>query len=78
MKNATVCPYDGDFCDKKQERLNEWKDRNLRLSNPVDSIPVCPNMFDDCPDDFTKCQRYKRYTFIVNKVMDMAKQDKIK
>lgn len=72
--NSTNCPFDGDFCEKKQARLDEWRERCLRNPQPYYTNMSCQDMFAGCPIKHDQerndaCERFRRYIFIVNKVM---------
>lgn len=71
------CPFDGDFCQKKQERFDEWK--QFVFSNPHLVHKTTGNMFADCPIKHSEerkeiCERYRRYCFIVQKVLEGVQQ----
>ena len=66
------CPFDGDFCYKKQQFLNEWREFCAR--NCVRNfVMTYEKILPDCPVEYDQereqnCQRYRRYLFIMNKV----------
>lgn len=76
----TTCPFDGDFCEKKQTRVDEWRERCLQ--NPQSYSVFIPRdkMFADCPIKHEEerkeiCKRYRRYLFIVENVKkELTKQ----
>ena len=75
----TTCPFDGDFCQKKQDRLDEWKRFCLRITDQNIHISSTMEMFADCPIKHKEelkdvCDRYRRYCYIVNKTMDGVEQ----
>ena len=65
------CPFDGDFCQKKQERFDEWK--RFVFSRGV-TLCTESNMFDGCPmensplENIKNCERYRRYLYIINNI----------
>ena len=74
-----TCPFDDDFCQKKQDRLNEWKKFVLKNSNTNINFRTTLDMFWDCPIKHLEereetCERYRRYCTIVNKVMNGVEQ----
>ena len=74
MKNATTCLYDGDFCQAKEERFNEWK--NFAFNN-ASGFTTRPGMFDNCPKGPSiTCDRYRRYLYIVEHIKaELQKQN---
>lgn len=75
----TTCPFDGDFCQKKQDRLNDF--HRLFLHNPNLDVKFrsTADMFWDCPVKHPKerediCERYRRYLFIVKNMKEIEKQ----
>ena len=72
MSDVT-CPYDGDFCEKKQERIDEWRKRCLLNPQPYSVFIPRNKLFVNCPiphiDEHPDiCDRYRRYLFIVEKI----------
>lgn len=74
-----TCPFDGGFCQRKQDRLNDF--HRVFLNNPHLNIKFrsTADMFWDCPikhDQERKetCERYRRYLFIVEKVKQEIKE----
>ena len=68
-----MCPFDDDFCQKKQDRFDEWK--QFFFKNPHLVHRTTNNMFADCPIKYAEerketCERYSRYCRIVDKTMN--------
>lgn len=63
----TKCKYDGDFCQKKADKFNQWRDAvEYAAQNKLNKV-FCTSgdMFDKCPlENKTECERYQRYCFI--------------
>lgn len=76
----TTCPFDGDFCEKKQIMVDEWRKRCLQSPQPYYNFVPLNKMFADCPirhEEERKeiCERYRRYLFIVENIKkELAKQ----
>lgn len=74
--SATNCPYDGDFCQKKEIRFNTWQ--KVIIQNNNMAFQINPDLFANCTIDDDKerkkiCERYQRYLFITNNVKGSAK-----
>ena len=68
--SATHCPYDGDFCQKKQLHFEAWQKAVLQSGGLV--FQLNPEMFSGCSIEQSSereniCDRYRRYLFIINK-----------
>lgn len=62
--SKTTCPYDGDWCRKKQESVNN---NGICLQT---GAPVAKLTSGDCPfatakERHIECQRYRRYEWII-------------
>lgn len=78
MSDVT-CPFDGDFCQKKQDRFDEWKNFTFNPQNAHLTFTTNKDMFSNCPIKHETerkeiCERYRRYCTIVNKVMNGVEQ----
>lgn len=74
-----TCPFDGDFCQKKQDRLNEFHRMFLHNPNLDINFRSTMDMFWDCPikhdqERAETCERYHRYLFIVENVKQEIKK----
>lgn len=74
MSDEVTCPFDGDFCDLKKKRLDEWREHCLHNPQPYYTNVSARDMFADCPikhvpERKDSCVRFSRYLFIVDKVM---------
>ena len=74
--SVTNCPFDGDFCQKKQLRFDSWQ--KVIIQNDGMVFQINPNMFADCPietesDRKQICERYQRYLFVVRNAKVNAK-----
>lgn len=75
------CPFDGDFCQRKQNRLNDFHRMFLHNPNLDINFRSTADMFWDCPIKHFEerkeiCNRYRRYLFVVENVKkELAKQD---
>lgn len=68
MSNTT-CPFDHEFCQKMQDRFNEWK--QFVFNNPNMVNHTSGNMFLDCPIKHIEerkeiCERYRKF-LVINK-----------
>ncbi len=75
----TTCPFDGDFCQKKQERFDEWKRFVFNPQNAHLTFTTNKDMFSNCPikhetERKETCERYRRYLFIVKNMKEIEKQ----
>ena len=64
------CPYDGDFCRKKQDILDRCA--NYTIGSIYPGFAKCSSDFSICPiaDDKSRrfdCARFRRYEYIVQK-----------
>ncbi|MBR4507221.1 MAG: hypothetical protein IKP24_01670 [Alphaproteobacteria bacterium] len=69
--SATNCPYDGDFCQKKDAKFNAWQKVVIQSDGMV--FKINPDMFAGCAIDSEEerkkiCDRYQRYLFITNNI----------
>lgn len=63
------CQYDGDFCQKKADKFNQWRNAvEYAAQNKLDQVfYTSDETFDKCPlENKTECERYQRYCFIKN------------
>ena len=66
--SAINCPFDGDFCQRKQHRFNAWQ--KVIIQNDSMVFQLNPDMFADCAISSVEerekiCERYKRYLFVI-------------
>lgn len=66
--SVTHCPFDGDPCQKKQQRFDAWQ--KVIIQNDSMVFKLNPDMFADCAINSAEereqaCERYKRYLFII-------------
>ena len=69
--SAINCPFDGDFCQKKDVRFHTWQKTILQTDGVV--FQINPDMFADCTIEDEKereknCTRYQRYLFFENNI----------
>lgn len=73
------CPFDGDFCQRKQDQFDEWSKFVFKTQSAV--FQTNGKKFADCPEknDVARrdmCNRYCRYLFIVENVKkELQKQN---
>ena len=64
------CPFDGDFCMKKQNRFDEYRmaafDNDCSFEMNWETFDACPTLLHE--ERAANCARYRRYLFIVNKI----------
>lgn len=71
VMSSTTCPYDGDFCQIKQDKFNRWKEAvEYAAKNRLNQVFLTSgDMFVKCPlENKTDCERYLRYCFIKNQI----------
>ena len=77
LNSIQNCPFDGDFCQEKQNRFDEY--RIFAMDN-CDSVVMNLKVLDGCPfntpeERQQKCVRYHRYLHIVENVKkELAQQ----
>lgn len=73
------CPFDGDFCQRKQDQFDEWSKFVFKTQSIV--FQTNGKIFADCPETNNiarkdMCNRYRRYLFIVENVKkELQKQN---
>ena len=73
------CPFDDDFCQRKQERLDDFYKMNVKNPDTNVKFRSTADMFWDCPIKHNQerteiCERYRRYLFIVDQVKQEIKK----
>lgn len=74
MADELHCPFDGDFCELKKTRVTEWRQRCLHNPQPYYTSVNPSEFLGDCPikhvpERKDSCDRFRRYLYIVDKVM---------
>ena len=63
LSSSTCCPFNGLWCVKKQNRLDEWKNTVQTYSKERRNYTFYTRdgMFDGCPYDYTSlCKKHKQ------------------
>ncbi|MBR5625851.1 MAG: hypothetical protein IKW67_03675 [Alphaproteobacteria bacterium] len=64
---SNKCPYDGDFCQKKDDRFQAWREAvEYAAKNQINqTFFTSQDMFAKCPlEHMADCERYLRYCYI--------------
>ena len=80
MVDELHCPFDGDFCELKKKRFDEWRERCLHNPQPYYTSMNSAEILGECPirhipERKDSCDRFRRYLYIVDKVMTELKQN---